>query len=180
MATLIASYSESNYDNGYTVYPTDPEFAQSFPAIATYTTLDSAKFYIRRIGSLTGNCYAKLYDHTGTYGSGGKPTGAALATSDAIDVSTISTTFALVTFTFSGANRVTLVDGTYYCIAFESNNGTGLSLGITIGSDASSPTYDGNAAYYESGAWNALTSDLCFYVYGVAPTQSTEWYMELI
>ena len=76
--------------------------------------LDSCKFLINaELGNIpTGNVIVYLYAHTGTYGVNGKPTGSPLATSDPILASTLPTTQQLVTFTFSGANRIILSSNT--------------------------------------------------------------------
>ncbi len=166
--SVVDSYSESNYSGGgYSVYSGLPEYAQSFTGNGN--TLDSAKFYLKKVGSPTGNVYAKIYAHTGTFGSGGTPTGSALAVSDAVDVSTIGTSNALQTFSFSGANRITLANGTHYCVVISYSGGTAGVDFIIAGYDSTSPTHAGNAAYYDT-SWHATSPDICFYVYGVGST----------
>ena len=166
--SVVDSYSESNYSGGgYSVYSALPEYAQSFTGNGN--TLDSAKFYLKKVGSPTGNVYAKIYAHTGTFGSGGTPTGSALAVSDAVDVSTIGTSNALQTFSFSGANRITLANGTHYCVVISYSGGTAGVDFIIAGYDFTSPTHAGNAAYYDT-SWHATSPDICFYVYGVGST----------
>jgi len=105
---LIDFYSESNFssqDGLSSAYSTG--HAQSFTC-GFNCNLDSAKFYFSKGGSPTGNAYAKVYAHSGTYGTSSVPTGAALATSDAVDVSGLSAALNLKTFNFSGANRISL------------------------------------------------------------------------
>lgn len=172
---LIDSYSESNGSIWYATNSVDGIVGQSFTAIAS--SLTQAKFYLRRGGGTpTGSIYAKLYAHSGTFGSTGVPTGAALATSDPIDSATIGSE-SLFTFTFSGANRYTLVGGTKYFIvldALASGNGTNY---ISIRSDNTAPTHSGNMAS-NTGAWAAASSDdLAFYVLGVQlPLVNTNTY----
>lgn len=175
--TLIDSYSESNYSNNYWLSSAQTQGqAQSF-SNTTAATLTSVKFYIRKNGSPTGNSYAKLYAHTGTYGNGSKPTGSALATSDAVDVAGLSgSSFSMVTYTFSGANQYSMAASTYYVIALEYAGGSSF-VGILVGNDASSPTHGGNSAWYSSGTtnWTAInTSDLCFEVYGETAAASSD------
>jgi hypothetical protein len=106
---------------------------------------------------------------TGTYGSSGKPTGAALATSDDFDVTQITTSYVLYTFNFSGANQYVMTADTHYCIEIQApTSGTINSTNmVSVGVDSTSPTHNGNATYYWFSAWQAKdNNDTCFYVYG--------------
>src|SRR5574343_703571 len=122
MSVIIDSYSESNYNNALTFYSgySIQKVGQSFHNTNGCNLL-SAKFYCIKIGSPTGNIYANVYAHTGTYGSTGKPTGSALATSDAVDVSTLDTNpnWKLIEFTFSGANQIALSENTNYVVVID-------------------------------------------------------------
>lgn len=162
MATLIDSYSESNQSNEINVH-----FGSVIGIGESFTSdsgvLNSATFYISKEGSPTGNATYNLYDHTGTFGSTGTPTGAALATSENIDVSSLTTSLALVTANFTGLNKYSLVSSTNYFITVEYSGGDA-SNHINIGVDLSSPTHAGNGARTVSG-WGAQTYDVCFYVY---------------
>ena len=90
MSTIIDSYSESNYVTaGYGMSPLGYGVGQSFTGDGK--TLSSVKFYARKVGSPTGNIYAKIFAHSGTYGTSSVPTGTELAVSGAVDVTTIST-----------------------------------------------------------------------------------------
>src|SRR4051794_23390494 len=103
MATLIDSYSETNKSNISFVY-TANYLGQSFTG--TGLAIGSAQWYMRKSGSPSGNLVAKIYAHSGTYGTNSLPTGVALATSDVVNSTTLPTSFTLVTFTFSGANQI--------------------------------------------------------------------------
>lgn len=161
-----ASYSESNNQVGEeaylcSVYAT--ESGQSFSSGGG--VLDSAKFYLHKTGSPTGNATAKVYAHTGTYGTSSLPTGSVLATSDTFDVSTLTASNQLITFSFSGANRITLASS-YYFVVVSYSGGDADNI-VHPGRDASSPTHDGNAAD-DYGGWTATaTHDQIFYVYVV-------------
>ena len=163
---LIDSYSESNYDipggmcNGDAI-----KRGQSFTA-SGIKKLTSYDFYLKKaLGSPTGNAVAKLYAHSGTYGTSSVPTGSALATSDALDVSTLTGNFQLITFTFTGAQQYVLGAG-YYCIAIEYSGGD-VSNYIEVGLDGSSPTHSGNMIQWYT-EWTAVsTYDVIFYVYGI-------------
>jgi hypothetical protein len=161
---LIDSYSESNYNNDLAFSTLSYGTGQSFTGDGG--VLNSCKFYLQKQGSPSGTIYAKIYAHTGTFGSSGKPTGSALAVSDGIDVSTISTDYGLVTFNFNGENKITLVNNTKYVVAIEYPDGI---TGHTIrhGADNSSPSHSGNRCYQSNTlSWTADSSrDQCFYIY---------------
>jgi hypothetical protein len=112
-----------------------------------------------------GNAVAKLYAITGTFGTNAKPTGTALAVSDNFDVSTLTSSLALITFQFSGANRYSMVSGTNYCLTIEYGGGNASNF-IRAGLDSNSPTHAGNISTLLSGTWSGFSaSDLIFYVY---------------
>ena len=168
MADLIDSYSESNYSTLEGIYGGSVEgYAQSFTGVAKKIT--SCKFYLTKTSSPTGNIVAKLYAHTGTFGTSSKPTGSALAVSDNVDIATVSSvTIDLHEFTFSGANQYLMSASTKYCIAIEFTGGDS-SNKLYAGTDTSSPTADGNSAYLFSSDWyESGSEDMCFYVYGEA------------
>ena len=171
--TLLDSYSEVNQDD-YLLIDAGSRVAngQSFttPASPTYK-LTSVKFYLRVGTAQTGTIYAKLYAHTGTYGVDGKPTGGVLATSDAFDVSVLTTSYVLHEFFFSGAQQYVMSANTYYCITV--GFPVSLSGDILMGIDNSAPTHLGNAAQNWEGTWYALAdSDVIFYVYGLGALPS--------
>lgn len=87
------------------------------------STLESVSWHIVQFnGNLqSGTLAVKIYAHTGTFGSLGKATGSALATSDSINAASALRTvnpnsnYATPTpFGFSGANRIVLTNGTRY------------------------------------------------------------------
>ena len=128
-------------------------------------TLDKCKFYFTKWGSPTGNAVATIYAHTGTFGGGGTPTGAALATSGNFDVSTlVEGVEELVTFNFTGANRINLTNETNYFVIVEYGGGD-VNNEISMGLDVTSPTHNGNAAYYISSWTGDTTTDARFYLY---------------
>jgi len=154
---LVDSYSESNaYGFSWSYSGYRETVGQSFTG--KDGRVSSAKFYCKKVGSPTGNVYAKLYAHTGTYGSTSAPTGSALVTSNAIDITTLSTDYALITFTFPIPYQIT--EGAYYCIAINYAGGDS-SNKLETAWDESSPSHSGN------GFINTTpdTVDACFYVY---------------
>jgi len=166
----LASYSESNYNY-------DKEFpngrhleGQSFNNVNAIT-LDSCKFYLKKYGSPTGNAVARIYAMTGTLGVNGVPTGSPLATSDNFNIATLTTSYQLITFTFSGANKIDLSANTNYVIVMDwTNTGNPSFTGINFGEDTTSSTAPGNLCYSSDGTnWSTTGSlyDCLFYVYGV-------------
>lgn len=144
---------------------TSAYYGESFSASSPFT-LDSCKFYLRKNGSPTGNMTAKLYAHTGTFGSGGTPTGSVLATSDVFNSATLGASFAFVTFSFSGANRVVSPAGNYVIVLDGSSVGD-ISNSANIGGKIPAASYAGNAVQSTDGStWAALSNDAFFYVYG--------------
>ena len=135
---------------------------QSFTAIGGNLTSMAAYFS----GVCTGafNVNAKLYAHSGTYGTNSVPTGAALATSDNVLCSSL-VVGSYNTFTFSGGNQVALTNGTHYVITIEVATGAGAS--ITWDSDNTSPNHSGNASTFNGASWSAVgSSDQLFSVGG--------------
>lgn len=158
------SYSESNYFDGDAwVCSTYSITSQSFTS--TGGELDKVVLYLKKFGAPTGTAVVELFDHSGTYGTSSVPTGAALATSATLDVSTLTTSMQLITFNFTGAERIPLTNTTQYVLTITYSGGDCTNTRILAGHDDSSPTHGGNRAYYDTD-WNAQAgSDLLFYVY---------------
>jgi hypothetical protein len=163
VSVIVDHYHESNHANGaYILGGTGPSHVgQSFTGDGG--NLSTCKFYLVKsaFNSPTGNVYAYVYAHTGTFGTSSLPTGSALATSGAVDVSTLSTDISLVTFTFSGDDKITLTNGTKYVVTV----GYGGEVSVNVGIDFSSPTHGGNIVYYQGGEWLYDIDDAIFYVY---------------
>lgn len=160
---LLDSYPTSNQSSTvFFLYDSNPQCGQSFTGDGGI--LSSAKFYGFKHNNPTGNVYAKIYAHSGTFGTSSLPTGSPLATSDPVSVDQFGANYlspALVTFTFSGANKITLANGTKYVLVIEYGN-TGPVDQIRIHFDNTSPTHEGNA--FENGTAYS-TRDLIFYIY---------------
>ena len=163
----IDSYSETNQDSQQSLRAGSTlGVGQAFTVGASDQTLDSGKFFLRKFGLPTGTATSRVYSAT-TDGSGDDIPNVLLATSDAYEVSGLTTTYQLITFTFSGAERITLSASTKYIFVFENNNDDASNL-VQIGDDESSPTHAGD--YSEStdlSSWLGYsTVDLPFYIYG--------------
>lgn len=174
----LSSYSESNQDSLANLGDgTTTGVAQSFatPAATANTNsigcFASAKFYLKKVGSPTGNAVAKLYAHSGTFGSSSVPTGGALATSNNVDVSSLTGTLTLTNFVFSTWYQFTA--GTNYVIAIEYSGGDASNY-VQVGYDASSPGHAGNKSTL-SGTWSAQSGhDCCFYAQRFSFNMSTQ------
>jgi hypothetical protein len=138
------------------------EGGQVFTATRT-GNITSVTFIMSKFGSPTGNAYARLYAITGTVGSTAVPTGSLLADSDALDVSTLSTTEGPVTFTFSGGNQYSMTSGTSY----------GIHVRYSAGSSANNvkikryfgQSFYGNAYSFSLSYTAISTLDYYFIVY---------------
>ena len=175
MVDLIDSYSEANRTGDHPLRDNhESDHATYWSAVGQWFTtpaspqykLTSCKFFMEKEGFPglpTGNGHAVLYAE-----SGGKPIGEALATSDAFDVSTLTTTRTLHEMTFSGGEQYTMSVSTKYCIVFEApavgtiDDNNIIDMGVD-----SAGSHNGEECYFVNGAWvNLSAADVCFYVYG--------------
>lgn len=170
-STLIDSYGTANTSDLISMVDTHPSgtqvsaVGQSF--INVYTMkLYSVKFYLSDgATSPDGDLIAALYVHSGVYGAGSVPTGAALATSAPIAATTIGGPNALYEFLFTGANQYVMQPNIKYCIAVYR---TATAAQVDVMTDQTAPSHSGNTFRYNAGAWGAInTEDTIFYLYGV-------------
>ena len=161
-ASVDDSYAETNQSDDALLYAG----AQYQSFTSGGGTLDSVKFYLKKVGSPTGNVYAKIYAHDGTYGVSSVPTGSALATSDALSAASLTTSYVLTTLSFTGANRIELENSTYYVVVLEFSGGD-VSNYVGVGQDTSSSSHGGNDGYSDDPWTPEADNDLCFYVYTV-------------
>jgi len=178
--TLIDSYNESNMSTSQGIYAgaTYVSVGQSFTN-TVQDTLRSCKFYLKKVGAPTDNITVSVYAVTGTYGTSScLPTGAVLATADPVSAASLTLSNTLITFTFSGANKIILSANTYYCLILSYNFGNSSNI-VSYGVDATSSTHAGN--YIRGTAtpvWSSIAYDMIFYVYGnstggvITPKQS--------
>ena len=179
---IIDSYSESNFSTGTSIislHPTTTGYpsaaGQSFTCINA-AKITSAKFYLKKVGSPSGDMHAVLYTHDGTYGTSSLPTGEPLSTSDDVAISGLTTEYQLITFAFSGAQQYEMSAATSYCITWE--NCTSGTMDDNnhpyIGEDRTSPTHGGNHMWWYSSAWAYINGwDCIFYVYGETAATGT-------
>lgn len=167
-AVTIDSYIE---DNQNTAISFDNNGAGSNDSVGQAftgdgSTLGSVDLYLIKAGTPTGTLTAYIYDITGTYGSTGVPTGAALATSTTQDVTDLTTSYQLINFEFTGGNQITLTDTTNYVVVVTLSGGTtDASNRPSWGADSTSSAHDGNTSRNIDGNWAAIgTWDQIFYV----------------
>ena len=174
---LAESYTEGNYSNSVQMVSKHPSLnasvssiGQSFNSSGDHR-ITSAQFYVRKVGAPSGNATAVLYAHSGVFGTSSVPTGAALATSDPVDVSTFGAALGLITFNFTGVNQYLMDSEVLYCIAFI-NPGTGVMNAtnrVEFGRNNTAGGHPGNEFIYQNNAWVAIAgSDAIFYVYAEA------------
>jgi len=134
--------------------------------------ISTAQFSLKKVGNPTGNAHAVLYNATGTPGVNGTPTGAALATSNNFDVSTLTGGYVWKTFTFSGVNKVPLQNGTNYFIVYQNPTvGTIDNANyVDFQADSTAPTHYGNLVTWGLAQWiSSAANDGMFRVYATIP-----------
>lgn len=155
---LITSYSETNKNNdNYIDYRI--KFGQVFTPSSNYQ-ITSIKFYLQKVGSPTGNLTAKIYASNGTI-----PTGSAIITSSAVDVTTISSSYSLITFNVT--TDTLIYTGNNYVVAIESDSVQSINY-INVGSYFSLSINNGKSCTkFSSFPWiGNKNMNLCFYIYG--------------
>lgn len=168
--TLLASY-ETGQDNSEDMASDNwyVGVGQSFktPNDETSYNLTSAHPYIKKTSTPTGTFNAYLYSekHATAYGTDSLPD-QLLATSDAVNVSSVDTNYSYIPFAFSGAEQYEMSPNTAYVIVVKYINTNQATGKISWGADFSAPSYAGN----NSGAqpdWTVYnTIDSLFKVYG--------------
>jgi len=131
--------------------------AQSWQMGAKAALVTKAVFSLKKTGTPTGNATAVLYAHSGSFGTSSEPTGAALATSDNFDVSTLDTTYRDVTFTFSGTDLISFAASTDFCVAVEFTNGDATNY-VQVEGDATG-AHAGNQSDETASVWTAAAAE---------------------
>lgn len=116
--------------------------------------LANVVFYLSKTNIPTGNATAKLYAHSGVFGTSSIPTGAALATSQVLDVSTLTGSLTEKTFYFADQNQnPVLTAATKYVITIEYSGGTSTNT-VNVAAN-SSTVHGGNLSTYATATWTA-------------------------
>ena len=159
MATLLTDYPTSNQSKSfYCASDQNTGVAQTFSVSGNYS-LAYFQLYLEKTGTPSGAITVSIYSVTG--GSGSQTPNTLIANSTiSLDASSLTTSYTLYTFNFSGVN---LVSGTTYMIVMTFSGGGGSNY-VKVGVGNSSVS--GNSAFYVS-SWNTTsTYNLCYYVYG--------------
>lgn len=160
---IIDSYEDSNASQTTNVSTT--LYGQSF-LNASSVTLRSIAFKLSAAVSIEGPIVARLYAHTGVFGTSSEPTGAALATSEELYSDDIGVSARWWAFNIPGG--YSLSASTHYCVAIQPVATLPTSVFVRV--QNSSPTHAGNYFTSTNGGstWTpASTSDLAFILYDV-------------
>jgi hypothetical protein len=172
---VVESYGISNSDGTNGIYSGYARDGQSF-TLANAATLSGASFSLAKKGTVTGSIYVKLYAATGTVGTDAVPTGSALATSAAIDITILSTTVKNFDIPFVTPYTAEVGD---YCIELQYDAGDANNA-LLFSTDNSSPGHAGNFFYYDN-SYHALTSlDTCFTIWKTVDNADTYRYLGTI
>lgn len=142
---------------------TNDKLAQSFE-ISTASTVSEVDLWLKKVGSPTGNLTVEIQTD-----SAGEPSGTAITngTSNTVSASTLTTSFADITFSF--ASNPSLASGTTYWIVLTTADSQSNTNYVVWGADTSTPSYaDGEMLGEDASTWSALSADAIFTV--TAPT----------
>lgn len=131
------------------------KMAQSFnPRTTGY--FDAVIMNALRNNSPTGNVWVTIETD-----SGGAPSGIAVATSEMIDVSLISTSASYPELAFRFTNAFQLTGGTTYWIVVQGDYSVSSTVGLRfVRSSGGAGNYTGGAAYtYNGTSWSAISTD---------------------
>lgn len=119
-------------------------------------SLGKVQFELAQYGTISGTIVAKLYASS-AQGTSGVPTGSALATSDAVDVTGLPVyeTFAWTDFIFS--TPYSLTSGTWYCLTLECGTLSGSNNNQVFISESNAATYHGFDK--PSGTWTTYANN---------------------
>jgi hypothetical protein len=133
------------------------KLAQSFQ-ISTAQALSSLGIYLRKIGSPTGTLTLRIESDAAGSPSGSLADGNGETT---LAESSLSTSFASVTFTFS--TPPSILSGTTYWLVLSTDRSASATDFVAWGADASSPGYaEGEMKSYASSTWSAESKDAAF------------------
>tara|TARA_R110000822_G_scaffold120633_1_gene254112 strand:- start:6884 stop:9526 length:2643 start_codon:yes stop_codon:yes gene_type:complete len=148
VATAVGIPNLNDDDTDQIVGDTIDGVAESFTG--SVGTLSSIEFRGRKVGAPTGNAICYLYAHSGTLGFTSIPTGAALATSEPLAVSSLLTGIDLV-YKFNFLDEF-LLAATNYCFAIEYTAGDATNH-LIVRYDATSGAPLGNKSTLAASTW---------------------------
>ncbi len=124
-------------------------------------------FYMSRGGTPPGTISARLYAHSGVFGTSGIATGPVLATSNALVCAAVPMRWQWMYFDFD--NTFTLQNGVPYVIGLTPTSITNSNDGVLIGARASN-VIAGNTVGYSGGFWNSgYGADTLHEIYTATP-----------
>lgn len=173
MSEICDSYSEANASTSYLFYKDSWEgVGQAFSGNGG--VLESAKFYLKRSNNAQGTLYAHVWNIMWEFGSSAVPlyNTEPIATSDPVDVADVPDEASLVTFNFSGDDKIILGATTKYCVTLEDETESVHPDYLYMYGDRTSPTHAGNECHKSGGLpWGYDGDhDMIFYIY-VAPPE---------
>lgn len=165
---VVDSCSEANANQPFNTLGLNTSrwrYGQSFTGDGK--KIGSVEFYLSKNGSPTGDIWAEVWSHSGTFGTSSIGD-TLLATSDVISAATVPTSFNLVELFFSGADQITLANSTRYVIVlvYESGN---FSNHLLMNKNSGGNPHPGNTVSADSGGTWSFESfaDTIFYVHSV-------------
>ena len=168
-SSVLFSVDESEYDTLYIALNLSG-YANAYAEVVTLaapTNISKVKFFLGKGNYPTGNIYAKLYAVDENH----KPTGPALATSIAVDISTLtsSSSLQLVEFTFQGGYSAEAGEMAVIIEYMDGNASNTLRVGaVSSGHSQVDNFYLVNRVYPESWGYAMIGSQyggLIFYLY---------------
>jgi len=142
--------------------------AQSFVNGVNAQYLTRVRVKMKKTGSPTGNLTAKLYAHSGTFGTSSIPTAAALATSVNFDVSKLTTAY--IEYEIAFLTQFEMLASTNYTITFEKAVGDGSNY-VQIQGLAATGTHTGNRSQLVVATWTATAADDLYFKVYASPKQ---------
>ncbi len=160
--TRLVSYGEVNATNISQMYSGNSISGKGQSFTGNGAALDSVVLYLSKIGAPTGTITVNIYAGTG---SPVAPTGSILATSNTINVSSLSsTTTQAVNFMFIGANKITLTNASIYVATVIYSGGDANNL-VRVQS-ITSGTGTGNDCSYNGSVWTGTAQgDLAYDIF---------------
>ena len=171
-----------NYETGSTEWPLRNEsiyftsVGQSF--LGDGNVLAGFSAYLRYEGTATGSLVGRIYNHTGTFGTDGKPSSSSpIATSPDLDYADMSTSYAWYYFEFPEDQQILLSSGSPYILQVSLQpwvytNGVANCFDAMYHGGAG--THEGNlsaVSNFSYDSWGAYgTDDLLFRVYTYSNT----------
>lgn len=120
-----------------------------------------ASLRLKKTGSPSGYLYCEIQNS-----SSDNPSGTAIATSDSIDMSEVSTSYSYINFTFDMDARAELTKNDSYHIVLRASSGYSYVDGTTEiiwSCDQSSPSFlNGEGETYDGGSWSNISTDTDF------------------